>query len=409
MLGAERNAGTGRGRRWRRFAIAAAAAATATVTAVTVPGAFADEQTLELGDSVVRLPVDESLLGVVQVGEVADVAESLTGGAERTVELHDPGASYVKVHFERLLLAEGDYVTVASPDGTESHRYEESGIDRWATSITGDTAVVELHGTSGGTAAALGAVIDRAAYGYPAEVVDRIIEDRESAAPRAPESICKYDDKRPSPCYEESHPGAVGHTDPVARLLIDGTVLCTAFRVGERNRMLTNSHCFSQSWEARRTEAWFGYDCTDCGGEEATAPVKVTGRRVHASSQELDYTLFSVTNFTAIERFGSLELSTSAARRGDAIYIPQHPAGRPTEIAMESSVDGGECVVKQPVYDGYVADSDVAYYCDTEFGSSGSPVLSRDSHEVVALHHFGGCPNSGVSAPLVEQEIRHLI
>src|SRR5690606_18352104 len=133
------------------------------------------------------------------------------------------------------------------------------------------------------------------------------------------------------------------------------------------------------------------------------------GERVLATSSDLDYTLFSVNDFAAVERFGSLRLSTGTVRRGEAIYIPQHPAGRPAEIAVESTVDGGNCVVNDPVYDGYVANSDIAYYCDTEFGSSGSPVLSRDTHEVIALHHFGGCPNSGVNASLIEREIRSFI
>jgi hypothetical protein len=45
--------------------------------------------------------------------------------------------------------------------------------------------------------------------------------------------------------------------------------------------------------------------------------------------------------------------------------------------------------------------TDVSYYCDTAGGSSGSPVLSRKTGKVVALHHFGGCPNSGVRADLL--------
>nr|WP_277606090.1 serine protease [Glycomyces sp. L485] len=185
--------------------------------------------------------------------------------------------------------------------------------------------------------------------------------------------------------------------------------MCTAFRVGDGNRMLTNNHCLSKTWEARRTEVWFGYDCASCEGGKRTNPIKVEGSRVLATSRDLDYTLFTIDDFDAVRRFGSLTLAAEEVERGHAIYIPQHPAGRPTEIAMDSSVDGGNCVVKNPVYDGYVEGSDIAYYCDTEFGSSGSPVLSRDTHEVIALHHFGGCPNSGVNATLIEREIRDLI
>lgn len=401
----------GRTRRRRRAALVSAAGAAAVVAAaITIPQAFADDGLLGLGADSGPLAVDEALLGIIEVGEVTELAESLTYADEdRTIELHDPDAAYVKVHFERLLLTGDDYVTVSSPDGSESYRYEESGVDQWATSITGDTAVVELHRTAAGPdTSGLGALIDRAAFGFPTDIVDALVEEQSRQA-RPTESICETNDKRPSPCYEDSYPDVVDRADPVARLLIDGTVLCTGFRVGDRNRMLTNNHCLSDGWEARRTEVWFGYDCAACEGGGETNPIKVDGERVLATSEELDYTLFTLDDFASIERFGSLELADEPARRGQAIYIPQHPAGRPTEIALESSVDGGNCVVKEPRYDGYVVGSDVAYYCDTEFGSSGSPVLSRDTHEVVALHHFGGCPNSGVNASIIAREIGALL
>ena len=53
--------------------------------------------------------------------------------------------------------------------------------------------------------------------------------------------------------------------------------------------------------------------------------------------------------------------------------------------------------------------TDVAYFCDTEGGSSGSPVLSRDTGKVVALHHFGGCPNSGVRIDLIYAALKPLL
>ncbi|HEX2143611.1 MAG TPA: serine protease [Glycomyces sp.] len=405
--------------RKRRKIILAATAGTLAVggAAVVVPSAFAEDDpvTALLDDAIPEgtaelLPVDDDVLGLLDVGEIEELTESLTyADTADTVKVSGPDAGYVKVHFERLLLNTGDYVTVSSPDGAESYRYEDSLIDQWATSITGDTAIVELHRESESAASsALGALIDKAAYGFAPDVVDGLAEEHAERA-RPEESICQSDEKRASTCYRGSYPDVVYHAEPVARLLIDGTVLCTAFRVGEENRLLTNNHCFQETFEAEQTEVWFGYDCVACGATLANAPVKVQGSQVLATSKSLDYTLFSVEDFDRVERFGHLELADRPAERGEAIYIPQHPAGRPTEIAMESSADGGNCVVKHPVYDGYVAGSDVSYYCDTEFGSSGSPVLSRDTHEVIALHHFGGCPNSGVNMQLIKQEIGHLI
>jgi hypothetical protein len=406
--------GPGGTERKRRKAILAATAGVLALggAAVVVPTAFADDDPVTelLDDTAEILPVDDDQLGLIDIGEVQELHESLTYADDAdTVEVSGPDAGYVKVHFERLLLNAGDSVTVSSPDGTESYTYEESMVDRWATSITGDTAVVELHRAEGSAgSSALGAVIDKAAFGFTADVVDDLVEERTTRS-RPEESICQSDEKRPSACFRNSYPEVVEHADPVARLLIDGTVLCTAFRVGEWNRLLTNNHCFEETWEAEQTEVWFGYDCVVCGAELANAPVKVHGAQVLATSKSLDYTLFSVDDFRKIAKFGSLELADAPVEQGEAIYIPQHPAGRPTEIAMDSTADGGNCVVKNAVYDGYVVGSDISYYCDTEFGSSGSPVLSRDTHEVIALHHFGGCPNSGVNMQLIKTEIGHMI
>ena len=85
------------------------------------------------------------------------------------------------------------------------------------------------------------------------------------------------------------------------------------------------------------------------------------------------------------------------------------PAGEPTRIAGSLGEQAGNCSGADPGYTGYAAGSDVAYYCDTEGGSSGSPVLSRKTDKVVALHHFGGCPNSGVRADLLYARIKALV
>src|SRR5699024_1921768 len=125
--------------------------------------------------------------------------------------------------------------------------------------------------------------------------------------------------------------------------------------------------------------------------------VKVRGDEVLATDATYDYTLFSVDDFEAIKEFGYMKLADRQAKDREELYIPQHPDGRPTQVAMHSDQDpAGACQVTDASYDGYAANSDVAYYCDTSFGSSGSPVISRETHEVIALHHFGGCPNSGV-------------
>jgi hypothetical protein len=223
------------------------------------------------------------------------------------------------------------------------------------------------------------------------------------------ESICGGDQSADAICYKSSDPVAYTRSRAIARLLINGTELCTGWRVGPKNRMLTNNHCFASSADAYQTEVWFNYQCARCGGYDVVRPTKVWGDRVLATNRTYDYTVFTVEQFAEVEKFGYLALDTRRPNRNDELYIPQHPAGEPARIAGSRGDRAGTCAVADRAYDGYAADSDVSYYCDTQGGSSGSPVLSRATHKVVALHHFGGCPNSGVRGDLILAKIEKLL
>ncbi|WP_433792433.1 trypsin-like serine peptidase [Actinoplanes sp. CA-252034] len=324
-------------------------------------------------------------------------------------ELSYPGASYVKVHFERIAVPAGDYVTVSNPAGTESYRYEADADGRWAMSITGDTAVVEVHRRTeslSGVLADLGVDIDRVARGDARESGGSGAGDPGPAGPGREESVCGTDTSTDAVCYESNDPVAYTKSKAIARLLINGTELCTGWRVGAKNRMITNNHCLTRSDEAYDTEVWFNYQCAKCGGYDVFKPTKVWGDRVLATDKTYDYTLFTVDGFASIEKFGFLTLDTARPKRGQELYVPQHPAGEPARIAGSKGEAAGNCAVDNPDYTGYAAHSDVSYFCDTAGGSSGSPVISRATNRVVALHHFGGCPNSGVRGDLLAGRLR---
>jgi hypothetical protein len=387
------------------------------------------------GESGVLGGADPAQGGLQKVGTIETVHRLLGYlDAPHQTELRYPGASYVKVHFQRMLMLPGDYLTVANPKGTEVYRYEAAPLSRlgeaatggrWAMSVTGDTAVVTLHRGLDplGVRSELGHLgvgVDKVARGYTdAEWAARRKAAQEAAkraeADRAPrsgrdESICGGDEKKDAVCYKSSDPVAYTRSKAVARLLINATELCTGWRIGKDNRMITNHHCFTTSDEAYNTEAWFNYQCAVCGGFDVFRPTKVWGNEVLATDQTLDFTLFSLESFADVQKFGYLDLDLSHPAAGDELYIPQHPAGNPAQIAMGSDQDkAGNCAVADPLYDGYAKDTDVAYYCDTEGGSSGSPVISRASDKVIALHHWGGCPNSGVRIELVYQKIESLL
>jgi lysyl endopeptidase len=318
------------------------------------------------------------------------------------------GAEYIKVHLASVLLLPGDYLTVGNADGSEQHRVTEPG---WAMSVTGDTARIELHrSTVLSTALAqLGVAIDKVARGYTEPERTARAEASRKAKQRE-ESVCGGNDQADAVCYRSADPVIYRRAKAVARLLIRGVELCTAFRVGATNRMMTNHHCVGNAEDAADTEVWFNYQCAECGGYEVFRPTKVWLGEVLASDKTLDYTLFTVTDFAAVQKFGYLELDPRRPAQGEELYIPQHPTGAPGTIAINSDQDqGGNCAIADNSYDGYGADTDVSYYCDTEGGSSGSPVLSRGTNKVVALHHFGGCPNSGVRMELIYERLKTLL
>jgi trypsin-like peptidase len=342
------------------------------------------------------------------VGTVETVAQQVLGalGGKRTQTLRYPGVDYVKVHFDPSGAAPDGKVTVEDPTGQESQTYTASDLQRagdWAMSISGDTAIVTGDN---------GFKVDKVARGMTADeraAADRKADEQESA--QREESICgRVDSGENAACYKSSDPVAYAHSKPVARLLINGVELCSAWRVGPNNRMFTNHHCIASSADASDTEVWFNYECARCDGGPTLRPAKVWGDRVLATNTTLDYTLFTVQNFNAISRFGYLVLDVRQPARGEELYIPQHPRGDPTVIAAEDPQErSGNCEVADPSYDGYASNTDVSYYCDTDGGSSGSPVISRQTNEVIALHHFGGCPNSGVRIDLIYRQVKGLL
>ena len=87
-----------------------------------------------------------------------------------------------------------------------------------------------------------------------------------------------------------------------------------------------------------------------------------------------------------------LDLDNREASIGEQIYIPQHPNGWGKELAIfDSSTSSGRCQILDVTSPGCTNASanDYAYTCDTELGSSGSPVISNRTNQVIALHHCG--------------------
>ena len=142
-------------------------------------------------------------IGRKKVGEIQphtlSTAHPYAGGIDHVFEIHHPGATYVKVHFERFELATGDRLVVSNPDGTERYVFTERGYknmgqDFWVTSVIGDTAVLRLESVN--SSGAYGFDMDYYAYG----IADLFPDTND------PESVCGINNWMDQECFATSYP-----------------------------------------------------------------------------------------------------------------------------------------------------------------------------------------------------------
>jgi len=383
--------------------------------------------------SAVASPVNESSNTpvIIAVHKSTDVKFSPTQSAQFSLisqenvqefTLESAGASFIKVHFKSFNIPDGAYVVVSNSESNESYIYDnestekrtfntligENGLNQFsAMSVFGEKAKVKL-------VLPLGVqwlpehelIIDSYKAGTEGEfsttsselINSLTVEGNIDQGPSFDtESTCGINERKDVQCWASSNPIEYERTRPVARLLMAGSGLCTGWRVGSQNHMFTNNHCLDNEARLQDTEVWFNYQHTACDGSTLDSVVKVTGKTLFKTDYTLDYSVFSVNSFAAIAGFGYFGLEVRAPAQGENIYIPQHGAGNPKELSIQSDQNsGGLCEIDVSSADGRGTGTDAGYLCDTTGGSSGSPVLASSSNNVIALHHFGGCENQGV-------------
>jgi serine protease len=330
--------------------------------------------------------------------------------------IHVPGARFVKLHFSAFNLPEGVIVEVSNPAGSEVYRYSASHRDPftfdrkrgdtgkgsfWAMSISGETAIVRMLGDLTKFDPAIhSVVVDSHIANTPGKTKDPV--DPGSTT----QTECGQNERYDAICWADSHPGEYDRSVPVAMIVTSAGKECTAWRVGSGNRMFTARHCIASQAELDGAEIWFNFETTECGGPSTGTEVKVTGGSLLKQDYHLDYALFTVDDFASISSFGSLGLDVRNGVIGEEIFIPQHGLGRPKQLAIESDMnDNGLCQVDANDIDGFEPESDIGYLCDTTTSSSGSPVISSSTGKVIALHHWGGCFNSGTKVTMIWPQV----
>jgi V8-like Glu-specific endopeptidase len=157
---------------------------------------------------------------------------------------------------------------------------------------------------------------------------------------------------------------------------------CTGFLISD-DLLLTNEHCVNSQIICNQTVVLFGYQRKDDGTFLHGAQYACSEYR--ASQYDRDFSLLRLKDRPGSDaRWQALRLCDREVSTGEPLFIVQHPSGRPKEFVKDCHVaktpaDGRKNVVELV---------DFSHDCDTERGSSGSPVL--DAHrDVVGLHHLG--------------------
>ena len=300
-------------------------------------------------------------------------------------------ATFLKAHIVDLNLREGDTLILRSESGRVVEILTGRGPHDlgsfWALSAFGELLHLELH---------LSHEYDRAPFSIDEVIVGDV--DLFGMGDDQSESICSPGDFEDVICYD-------GDADKWATVMASVGVMsvgsnpttgvwCSGSNVSPNNYIMTNWHCIPDASPCTNAEFVFKYYNTTCGGSTTTPDwesfhcdqtvVESSFLDCDADVNNLDFTLSSVLGNPA-STFGWVTPDANSLTDGEAIYIVQHPAGRPHEITHG---DGANVDV-----DGHV----LRYYdtLDTEGGSSGSPIFRESDNKMVGIHHCGGCDTPG--------------
>jgi len=327
----------------------------------------------------------------IQIGDEVDVSISSrytshksSSGFSFEKEFFSEGSAYIKIHFDKFDLKEGDYVEILNNETGESIRYENQGklikngeeylSEFWSQALLTDRVTVRFFASGSGSH--YGFDINKVAYGYSEAYIESVLLRK----------VCGKDDKQPVICYD----GTILYekSKAVCKLLIGGSTLCTGWLLGSEGHIMTNNHCISSSNGAYNVDFQFNYQRSSCNGSSnSSIDIVAETSTLICTNRSLDYTLLKLPN-NPTSKYGYLSFRNTQPEIGERIYIPQHPGGKRKEVSVNDDQSStGKANVR-------TNGNRVSYLCDTEGGSSGSPVLSYQDNLVIALHNSGSCSSN---------------
>ncbi len=182
---------------------------------------------------------------------------------------------------------------------------------------------------------------------------------------------------------------------------------CTAWLVSD-DVVITNNHCVARSGDARGARVSFNY----IDGVSSTARIWYDCSTFVQTWKNLDMTALRCAPLNGQlpgQVYGKLTIASTDAATNSSIYVVHQNCDYNTQsgCAPTKKYSPGS------ILNANFSSTDASYNADTLGGSSGSPVLSATTHEVVALHHYGfggdslgrGTHNSGVRASLIKSAL----
>ncbi|HEY4146239.1 serine protease [Pinirhizobacter sp.] len=345
-------------------------------------------------------PVDPDVQLPVRVANIEEASQRLNGwlapGHSPSMVVSRPGATFLRLHFSTAYIPDGAWVELTNASGEVVDRFDaddvasgSTGEGYYAASVEGDTTTVTMRHDGSNAGRAFSLVVDSVDVGF-ASITSR--------------AVIGADQRERPACVLATDATMYRRSQAVARVYGFGYV-GTAWRVGAENRMLTNHHVIGNHQNPADFELWFGHEHAVCGGSNATtAGTKVRGGERLVGDAGRDFQLFALNaqEFSSgkVARYGYLGLDVTPLAVGQPIYIPQHGGGRPKQIARMDDA-GRSCSIASS------AGNMRRYACDTEGGSSGSPVIDRQSHRARVLHNSSdGGLNQGNAIEVIWPSIR---
>lgn len=342
-----------------------------------------------------------------RVGQVTPFRWNAEIGQSSSIIITAPSALYISIHFGSFSLPLGDRITIRSL--SESFEYNYTSLGRrnlgrepfgfYASFIPGAQAMIEYvssNRTISPISHMFGAEIDYYIQGHPRAQTS---------------SICGVDNSEPAICFRSDNVKNQKNEAffnqwytkslTTARLLVNGSLLCTGWLLGSEGHLITNYHCITGTQEASMVDIEFMAIGETCS-EECKRTFACHGRKVYTSatfitnSEKYDYALVQLVKSPELSSFGYLQLRSTGPKLGEAIYIPHYPRGYGLRISR--LLDDGTAAVVQTLNGSTLCGlNQVGYAADTDVGSSGAPVIGASDNAVIALHHCGQCENTAVN------------